>query len=191
MNIAFIGCPSSGKTTTAAMVFAKLKEAGVPAEFVPEYARLYIARERVGQNLEPHQDVHLCDDDQLNIMFEQHNVCEIMSKACGPDVVVVNDSSALLALLYMSDVQRAALSVQICVEEIVKNTNVFFYAAPIEDPFLFDPNRVHDQKQSLAIDAEIPKVLSRYAPDVKLVPLTGSPELRCAQALQTIYSKLA
>jgi len=46
MFVGFVGSPLSGKTTVAAKVFAKLKKAGMPVEFIPEQSRFYIAQAR-------------------------------------------------------------------------------------------------------------------------------------------------
>ena len=50
MYVNFIGAPCSGKTTSAAKLFAELKEMGLEVEFVSEYARLYIAKKRIANN---------------------------------------------------------------------------------------------------------------------------------------------
>ena len=42
IRVGLVGAPSAGKSTTAAWVYAELKEAGIKTELVQEYAREYI-----------------------------------------------------------------------------------------------------------------------------------------------------
>lgn len=192
MNVSFIGCPCSGKTTTAAMSFAKLKEIGMPVEFVPEYARLYIAQKRLAQNLGPQDPLNLDDQDQRTIMIQQAEMEWTMAKVCGPTVTVISDTWSLAALLYMSEAGREDQIVKMIVENrILPLADLVFYAPPVYEAYTLDPNRVHDEKQSQAVDALIPQVLAKFAPKVKVIHLHGNAELRSAQVLDAIYRKLA
>lgn len=192
MNLSFIGCPCSGKTTTAAMVFARLKESGLPAEFVPEYARQFIAKKRLVLGLKPEDKLSLNDDHQVQIMREQAELEWTMSQVCGPEVIVVSETWSLSAMLYMTEQFRneSPTVKWLLADRILPFTDLVFYCPPVSQEFLFDPNRIHDESQSLAIDTQIPLILSQYAPHVGVVPLSGLPELRTAQVLDQIFTKI-
>lgn len=191
MNIRFIGCPSSGKTTTAAMAFARLKETGLPAEFVPEYARQYIAQVRLSKNLSPKDPLVLSDEDQMRIMMSQAGLEMTMARVCGPEVAVIADTWSLNALLYMSEGQRASQQVEDFVKTmILPYTDLVFYASPIHQREALDPNRIHSYEQSLDIDARIQGILGRYAPDAMVVSLYGDAEMRTAVVLNAIFRRM-
>lgn len=160
MLVGFIGCPCSGKTTTAASVFARLKRSGVPAEFIMEQARTHIAQLKVKQGLKPSESPKMDDVDQLQILQEQLRLEKLMLAACGDDVIVISDGCTLNSLLYIKD--EANLNhrdVQAIKTEAANLYDLLFYVSPIEDFSSFDPNRVHDREASLAVDAKIPALL--------------------------------
>lgn len=169
----FIGCPQSGKTTTAAMLFAGLKETGVVAEFCPEQARYYIAKLRVTNNLLPEDPLTLTDEDQYNIMKAQVENDETFVKACGRTVMIVSDSSPLNSLLYMTPDFRKSKEVQELVERSRYITDASFYAHPIYRPYVHDPNRIHSEAQARLIDKQIPDLLKLY-PTLPVVEIDGS-----------------
>lgn len=171
----FIGCPQSGKTTTAAMAFASLKENGFITEFSSEQARLYIANRRVHLNLKPQDSFKLTDVDQLNIMESQLRIDETLVKACGPDVFIISDSSPLNSVLYMSPEFRRRPEVIQMVKRSVELTTTFFYMHPITQGWSWDPNRVHNFEESMKIDHLIPQLLAEL-PDLNLktVPVFGT-----------------
>ena len=155
MIIEFLGCPRSGKTTTAARVFANLKEAGFNCEFIPEQARFYIAQKRVSLDLEPTKSLTLDDIDQMNIFNKQYDAQELMLKACGKDALIVTDSSILNSLLYMTDTGIQDESIFNLVQEHITKDRVTFYSTPVEWVGGLDPNRVHSKEQSDTIDKRI------------------------------------
>lgn len=173
MIINILGCPRSGKTTSAAKLFTNLKENGFKSEFIPEQARFYIAQKRVHLNLKPTDNLTLTDNDQFEILLRQLETENLMLKACGEDAIIVSDSSPFNALLYMSDAYRAEdqrLSI-LKNEELIKD-RLFFYATPV--PWLggTDPNRIHSKQQSLDIDIKIPTIIFPYLKE-QPVTLTG------------------
>lgn len=185
MVISFLGSPVSGKTTTAALVFSKLKEAGLPVEFLPEQARLYIAEERYRRGLKPSDRLELTDDDQLEIMRRQISIERLYRKVCGSGVTVVTDSCPLNSFLYMSENAREENR-----EELFQSlgySDVLFYSPPVWAPKTLDPNRIHSQEEALTIDSRIPMVLERYAPGKFPVELHGLPILRAAEVLTHIF----
>lgn len=169
----FIGCPQSGKTTTAAMLFASMKETGMVAEFTPEQARFYIARLRVKHQISPEKSFSLDDADQFEIMKAQVEADETLVKACGQKVFIVSDSSPLNSMLYMSEWYRNTKEVQELAARSLAITTLSFHALPIYKPYLEDPNRIHTEEQSRFIDSQIPALLSRY-PGLNVARIDGT-----------------
>lgn len=80
------GGPGTGKSTTAAALFAILKQDGINAELVTEYAK-----DRVWD------DHHKCLEDQLYILGKQyHRIHRLLNKV----QVIVTDAPILLSAFY-------------------------------------------------------------------------------------------
>lgn len=182
MLIAFTGAPCSGKTTTAARVFADLKDAGYPAEFLPEFARTYIAYRRLKGDTSP-----LTDNDQVNIM-QQQSEAEGMMALSSPDSIVVADSAALNALLYMSPELRNLPHMQENARHAVARYGLVFRCHPVRPGSMYDPNRVHDFNQSLAIDAQVEPLLKEYG--LPIIPLGGPQHHRATRAYGLVLEAL-
>lgn len=178
MLVSFIGSPCSGKTTTASAVFAQLKDTGVSSEYIPEYARIYIAEKRVAEGLAPSDKLVLTDADQINIMRQQLHLEKTMKAACGPDVIVVSDTSSLGALLYMSEDCRYSYSVQNMIVESVALQDLVFVTAPIERLQVLDPNRVHNADESKVIHDSINPTLAHFCPEIRPLLLAGESDAR-------------
>lgn len=186
MLVSFIGCPCSGKTTTAAMTFAMLKEKGLTAEFIAEQARLYIAEKKY---MAKDHVITLDDDDQLQIMKHQLHVEKVMAASAASDSIVVCDSSSLNSLLYMSEAGRERPEVKEMVEAAT-HYDLVFYCPPVAKPVNPDPNRVHDYNASLQINEILPRVLKQHAPTLQLIPVTGDVEARYRLVFAAILDKL-
>ena len=190
----FLGSPMSGKTTTAAMAFASLKEDGFIAEFSSEQARLYIAQMRVLQDYKPEEQLTLTDADQLDIMARQLELDETLLQACGPGVFIISDSSPLNSLLYMSPECRRLPEVMEMVKHSLQMTTTTFYTHPIyrgcSDQR--DPNRVHDYEQSQKIDLLIPQLLAEL-PELnsKTVPVWGTTSERLLVVKDRLFMRSA
>lgn len=187
MLINFIGSPSSGKTTVAAMTFARLKEVGVPCEFVAEQARAYIAELRVRQKLEPSSPLKLWEHDQLEILSRQVAVERTMSLAVGDEAVVISDSSPLNSLLYMSEESRE--KVGSVAREGGDQADLIFHCSPV--PIIeygSDPCRVHSVEEWGRINAAIAEVMARYAPEAwrRAVPLSSDPQRRFSEVVAAV-----
>lgn len=181
MLVGFVGCPSSGKTTTAALIFAQLKKMGLATEFIPEQARFYIAQKRVINHLTPSDPVKLSDTDQAAIMKMQVEWESTLLESCGKSVIVLTDSASYLSLVYMEkpDLLIPAL-------KQIHPYNVLFYCPPLPYANVKDPNRIHSQGQALEVDSKIKQLMPKYFPEVKLIPLVGSPEERADLAIEII-----
>lgn len=177
MLINFIGAPCSGKTTTAARLFAELKDSGYPAEFVSEQARRYIAE---------FNSVKLSDVDQVAIMGRQYKEEKLLAKS---NELVVCDSSLLNSLLYMTPQARELPAVQEMVDWAKVNYGIVFLCQTVK-PHLAgpDPHRVHSWEESLQIEAKIKDTLATYVPNIKAVELIGDTKYRTTEALRKVYS---
>lgn len=183
MLIGFIGCPCSGKTTTAAKLFAALKADGISTEFIVEQARWYIAQKR----LRSKGPLVLTDDDQFRIMLKQYQIEQTFKAVCPPETLIISDTTALSAMLYMTAEQRESQEVQQLCYEAVKLYDVIYTASPVLSFDRLDSNRVHDEQQSRAIAAKIEPLLASVLPtSVPVVPLVGSIEIRFSTVLRDV-----
>jgi hypothetical protein len=187
MLVGFIGCPCSGKTTTAAMTFADLKHMGISAEFIPEQARLYIAQKRFES---PDGRILLTDEDQKAIMKTQATM-EIILHSGLPDGVVITDSSVLNTLLYLSSEARNSEETRAMVTAAIGRYDLTFYSAPVKASRNLDPNRLQNEDQSLALDRAIPTILKDFAPDLTPIHLFGDSKQRHHEVTRTILEALA
>lgn len=185
MKSSFIGCPCSGKTTTGAMVFAHLKENGIACEFITEQARMYIAKKRT---LNP--GYTLSDMDQAEIMQLQYDCIDTMEKSTAEaNSIVLCDSSPLNSLLYMSpEFRRNNTLVKELVAKISKDPGVVFVCAPVKRPMSLDPNRIHGEAESIAVDESIPFVLEESIPGLlsDVIHLSGAPQERSLVAIDRV-----
>lgn len=191
MLVSFVGSPCSGKTTTAAMLFAALKEQGNPCEFITEQARSYIAELRYKGQIPPSAPVKLTDEDQIAIMLRQLHLDTAFRYSVG-DGVVIADSSPLNALLYMTPECRERVKEH--TEEAVNQTDLVLFSPAVHyAPFGADPNRVHTMEQSHEIEKSIYAVFNQFCPLIfpKVVPLRGTPSTRHSQALRAILDVMS
>jgi thymidylate kinase len=195
MIINLIGSPASGKTTTAAMVFARIKEQNIPAEFIVEQARVFIAQKRNALGLKPEDKLILTDDDQLAIIKSQIALERTMIQACGPSVVVISDSSALNSLLYMSQELLNTSQVNELIKGITDNyalagKSLVFWTSLLKVPSGLDPNRVHDQDMIDKIHYKIPRILAAKIPNLTPILSIGNPAMRCQRMVVEILKAL-
>ncbi len=192
MLVSILGCPCSGKTTTAAMVFAYLKQTDIPTEFVTEQARLFIAEARVEARLKPTDVLALDDQAQIDIMAKQLHIEDIMKKACGPSSVIVCDSSALNSLLYMSKEALQDTIVQGMLKQALEQYDAIYYATPLDHFPSFDPNRIHDEGFSRDLDGRIPLFVKEYLPsDFRFsARLAGEPIARMNTMVEDLMKRI-
>jgi len=206
MLIGVMGAPITGKTTLAAGLFARLKEMGIAAEFVPEYARRYIATMAADNRSGACRP--LCDTDQTMIARGQA-LDEDLFVGSGTQVVVT-DGSVANAYFYMDGVSEVDLMHG--VRSAMGRYDVLFYARPFDvrvdvewDPISgspagirpsADPNRVHDAEFSARLDGRIASIVNKTtgaggAWTTGFVHrLAGSPPERLADALRVVTIRL-
>ncbi len=206
MLLSFIGSPCSGKTTMAAMLFASLKETGQNAEFVPEQARIYIAKKKletcyargeeeirtnVFGGVPPwNTKIELTDEDQYLIMLQQRAADDLMQLSSGPGTTIIADSSPINALFYMSKEKQKLYAQDQIIVQAAHQTSLFFYVKPLAlQNKTEDSLRIHNEKFSKELDNQILPLLTELCPDVlhKVYPLIGSTEQRLVQALTAYY----
>ncbi len=189
MLIGFIGPAISGKTTTAAKLFAGLKDDGYVAEFLPEQARAYIAHLRF--RMGPDFKLELNDGDQKSILFEQYMSEKVFTNSLPPRSIVITDCAAFLALLYMTDAGRADPKTLAKARASAARFDLLFRCHPVRPGDLYDPNRVHSFEQSQALDAQLVDVLNLAQVDPsKVVELAGPSYVRASAARNELTERL-
>ncbi len=186
MIVNFIGSPSSSKTTTASLIFASLKEKGVPCEFLVEEARLTIA---VKKFVNQTQELTLTDKDQLKIMYDQYFSLNAFNYS-SPNSIIILDSSPLNALFYMTDSGKNQLRTDQFYQELLNKISSLidlpFFCNTV--PYTNDPNRIHSKEESERIHSLIKPILKEFVPKVfnSLVELDGAAKIRANFAIGKI-----
>lgn len=187
MLVGFIGSPCSGKTTTAAKLFAELKDTGMPAEFITEKARSYIAKKKF--SLRQQQQEHLfslTDDDQVEIANSQYIGEMTMNQK---NLIVVTDSCVLNSLLYMTPSMRERADLRGFMETAVAKYDVVFICSPVPRPGGEDPNRVHDEAASMHIHQQIDALLTPFLSGTEVHTLTGPSHQRAQAAFSAVLNR--
>lgn len=182
MLVTFLGSPQSGKTTTAAMTFASLKQNHVVAEFVLEQARFKIAVKRFTTG-----SSQLTPEDQMSIFANQ--ILHETVMATGSSSVVISDSSPINNLIYLEDWKSDTQRLK-GIEVYLKTMKpLIFLCHPIDDPSkLVDANRIHSLEESLVLHQKFKEILEHLK--IQPVPVHGDPGQRLATVLQEVYDCL-
>jgi len=203
MLINFVGSPASGKTTTAAMLFAKMKEYGFPAEFISEEARRHIAMLKFHRKLFQEKPT-LNDIDQIIIMENQVDIERMMIEGTSPDTIVISDGSPLNALLYMSSEFRredVRVQYQLALTRELMHKSLTFVCEPLKSHRdVKDSNRIHDLEQILKIDEQLISVMNEAEvgplgppgehSGSRWIWLGGDPQQRLVTALCSVYYQM-
>ncbi len=164
MLIGFLGIPSSGKTTLAAMTFVELKKMGVCAEFVVEIARGYIALKR----RQSPKDVVLTDEDQAQIMLHQAEAENLMN---DQRVIVVSDSSPLNSLLYLTDSTFAEVLDTPMTMKLIQGYDMLVVCHEPDGPIVKDLNRLHGEESRRALTARLKEMVDFIQKKTPTLPL--------------------
>src|ERR1700677_2459612 len=140
MLVNFVGSPSSGKTSSAALLFSELKDLGFPCEFITEFARIYIAKKRYNDS---QTKVVLSDLDQSEIFKNQFELENIMLGSSN-DPLILTDSSVWNSVLYMTpDFREEFKKSELCQKAIDRHAKIsplVFLSYPVNFSSN-DPNR--------------------------------------------------
>lgn len=136
--------PGSGKSTTCAGVFSKLKLAGVNCEMALEYAK-----DKVWENS---LDVL---DDQIYVFGKQ---LHRLNRLKGKVDVIITDSPVLLSIIYNKEASKYLDD--LVIEQFHKFNNLNFYVVRDES---FNPKgRVQNHEESIEKDNEIKTLLNKH-----------------------------
>ena len=182
MLVGFLGVPKSAKTTCAAMLYAKLKQAGIQVEFIPEVARHYIVEQR--QSSGSH-NVSLDTIDQFKIQDRQRSVEDLFESQSGKGAVVLTDSSTANTWIYLEDKNLVNLSAEIARYDILfLGTHVGVTSGKM------DNNRIHSDDFSANAEKELGEELAKLGKFNNLYVLYGDPETRLSSALTVVLRNL-
>lgn len=143
--------PGSGKSTTCAGVFAKLKLAGINCEMALEYAK-----DKVWENS------HEVLDDQIYVFGKQlHRIFRLKDKV----EVVITDSPLLLSILY--DKSENPYLRDLVLDQFNKfdNRNYFIHRNTIYNP----KGRLQTESEAREIDKVLIDLLGKFEVDYKTV----------------------
>jgi hypothetical protein len=136
--------PGSGKSTTCAGVFSKLKLAGVNCEMALEYAK-----DKVWENS---LDVL---DDQIYVFGKQ---LHRLNRLKGKVDVIITDSPILLSIIYNKEASNYLDD--LVIEQFHKFNNLNYYVVRDES---FNPKgRVQNHEESMEKDDEIKTLLNEH-----------------------------
>lgn len=183
MLVGFLGAPCSGKTTTAARLFAELKDLGIPAEFITEYARTYIANRRYG--MASSHSLVLQNEDQMSIAEGQFRAESVMKEVC-PDQVIITDSSVLNSLLYMTPEFTTLPDVFELVTYAINQYDLLFLCGVVPRPAVIDGNRLHSEEESFTLQGQLEVILNGLVGSEKLIRLEGQSTSRLHTALGAV-----
>lgn len=145
----FVGAPSSGKTTLAALVYGLLKLKGLAVEYVPEYAK------------------HLVWTNQLDLLNNQHYVSktqyDFMKAVNGQVQVIVTDGPLLAGMFYneynkenLSNVEKTGKLIQSWISDFHNR----YFLVKRKHPYEVK-GRVHTEEESEEIHKGIISLLNR------------------------------
>ena len=136
--------PGSGKSTTCAGVFSKLKLAGVNCEMALEYAK-----DKVWENS---LDVL---DDQIYVFGKQ---LHRLNRLKGKVDVIITDSPILLSIIYNKEASNYLDD--LVIEQFHKFNNLNYYVVRDES---FNPKgRVQNHEESMEKDDQIKTMLNEH-----------------------------
>lgn len=170
----FFGGPAARKSTLAAATYVALKEQGIPADLVREYATYLILSGREEQ----------LKKDQLSVLAKQHHLMAILR---GKVEVAVTDSPLPLNALYAAPGTPAAFSTMVFdYFNQFDNINIFL---DVDWDTYQEVNRVHSKEQAMEKHQMLRNMLDARAIPYHVLPL-GATDQRIAEVMRYIVGKL-
>lgn len=183
MLLNFLGTPQSGKTTTSAMLFAKLKENHMVAELVLEQARVKIAENRVFKG-----SSKLSEEDQLDIFVKQLNLETVFAKS-SPDSIIISDTSIINNLLYVSNWENDNYRVS-QVKDFLQTFNpLFFVCLPFDTNVeVADNHRIHSLQESVNLHSKFLKIFDFFK--IEPIEIAGNPSERLVRVFDQVVQRM-
>lgn len=163
--------PGSGKSTTCAGVFAKLKLAGINCEMALEYAK-----DKVWENS------HEVLDDQIYVFGKQlHRIFRLKDKV----EVVITDSPLLLSILY--DKSENPYLRDLVLDQFNKfdNRNYFIHRNTIYNP----KGRLQTESEAKEIDKVLIDLLGKFEVDYKTVDKDNAADVIFKEIMEELSCK--
>lgn len=163
--------PGSGKSTTCAGIFAKLKLAGINCEMALEYAK-----DKVWENS------HEVLDDQIYVFGKQlHRIFRLKDKV----EVVITDSPLLLSILY--DKTENPYLRDLVLDQFGKfdNRNYFIHRDTDYNP----KGRLQTESEAKEIDKVLINLLNRFEVDYKMVDKEEAAEIIFNEIMEELRCK--
>ena len=136
--------PGSGKSTTCAGVFSKLKLAGVNCEMSLEYVK-----DKIWEN-----SLNVLDD-QIYVFGKQFHRLNCLKDKVD---VVITDSPILLSIIYNNEMSKYLDD--LIVEQFRRFNNLNYYL--VRDESFNQTGRVHNLEESIEKDNKIKIMLNKY-----------------------------
>lgn len=193
MLIGFIGSPASGKSTIACSIFSQLKLSSTNSELILEEARKYISSYRRSNNLLPNSPITLTDQDQTEIAKRQLNIEKDFKHSCGPNTIIISDSSVFNSLLYMSDelVKEKGLE-SYFLNQLKDHYDLLFYCHSVDQEYLpTDSNRIHSKDEFKKIEEKAERIIKQVQDKTnsQVVHLLNDADMRIKEAYINTMAK--
>lgn len=141
------GGPGTGKSTTAAAIFSMLKQRGINAEYVPEFAK----------DLTWHGRQETLRDQIYVLGKQQHKLFMLKDQVD----VIVTDSPVLLTLHYGKGGFPSLLALAVDVYNSYTNHDIFLVRSKAYNP----KGRNQTEEEAREIDRDILEILKTFAGD--------------------------
>lgn len=183
MLLNFLGTPQSGKTTTAAMLFSKLKENHMVTDLVLEQARVKIAENRVSRG-----SSDLTQEDQLDIFNKQFHLETTFTKS-SPNSLIISDTSVINNLLYVPDWENDSYRIS-KVEELLKTFKpLIFVCLPFDTNIeMVDSHRIHSLQESIQLHTKFLKIFEFF--NISPIEISGTPTERLMRVFDKVLQKI-
>jgi len=169
--IGFFGLPDTGKTTTAALVFARIKEIGLPCEFLTEQARLLIAEAR-------YNNTPIDSALQEQVFVSQMRYEKVLKQT---SMITITDSCLYNSLFYLPDQALEAS------KDVIPSNHydiIFWCDQTEKSSSIKDENRIHTPTDIQQLSSKTKDILENIP--FKTSKLTGTIKNRSQDAFRVV-----